>query len=315
MSELARIANQIKKLDSLIFRMNRKFQENPDHPAMPHNIQGLEATRRQLQNRFLKLADRQWQDVCTYNLRAHDDSFISVRSLSSALTGFNTALSLTVDAVMQGRPKDRGHLSSFASDHAALRLGYTDSGPNSGDFAFTMVVERGKELFEPVNASIDKLFSLAECDDTPQIHNYAQELGPAPIRAVAEWCHQHVRSGLDARLNWVQGTDIKRTLAKSVEQWQELKENIELVSDSMTEQVEVVGTLIAANIKTRAFVVQSEKDYISGKFREGVVSKGNTASIPKDYKFVLERTERRNYATERTSVSYTLVALNPIRSS
>lgn len=314
MSELARIATQIRKLDSLIFRMNQTFQENADHPVLPHNIQGIEALRRQLKRRFAKLADRRWQDVCTYNLHAQGDEFITVRGLVAALGGFHNALSLTVDAVMQGRPKDRGHISNFAAEHAAMRLAYTDSGDESGDFRFAMIVERAKELFEPVNQSIDKLFSLAECDDTPQIHRYAQELGPAPIRALADWCHQHVRSDLDANLDWVTGGNVNRTLAKTASQWQELKEMIELVSDDLTEEVEVVGTLIAANIKTRGFVIQADKDYISGKFKEGVVSKSNTASIPKDYKFVLERTERRNYATESTSITYSLNALNPIRS-
>ena len=314
MSELARIANQIKKLDSLIYRMNQTLQENDDHSALPHNIQGMEAMRKQLKRRFVKLADRKWHDVCTYDLHAQDEMFISVKNLAATLGGFHSALSLTVDAVMQGRPKDRGHISSCAAEHAALRLGYTDSGESSGDFSFTMVVERGKDFFEPVNASIDKLFSVAECNDTSQLHRYAQELGPAPIRAVADWCHQHVKSDLDSCLNWVKGSDVKRTLLKTTGQWQELKEIIELVSDSMTQQIEIIGTLIAANTKTRAFVIQSEKDYISGKFREGVVSKSSTASIPKDYKFVLDQTEQRNYATERTSVTYTLVDLSPVNS-
>ena len=81
------------------------------------------------------------------------------------------------------------------------------------------------------------------------------------------------------------------------------------MSDSLTETVEISGMRIAANYKTRAFVIQSGEDYIHGRFRENVISRSNVAQIPKDYRFIIEKTMRRNYATDRASTEYVLVKL------
>lgn len=311
MSEIARIANQIKKLDSLIFRTSRTLQEHPDHAVLPLNIQGMEATKRQLKKRFQSLANRHWVDVCRYDLNARDDGFISLKGVVSTLSGFQSALGVTVDAVITGKPKSSARLSPEASAQSTMRLGYTEGGDRSGDFAFTMVVEKRKELFEPINESINTLLAITACEDTPHIHNFAEQLGPAPIRAVADWSNYHVKANMDSRLDWVRDSKIERTLNMSVDRWAELKDTIDLVSDEMTEDVEILGTLIAANIKTRAFVIQTEDETIAGKFEDGVINRTNSASIPKDYKFHLKRTERKNYATERATVKYTMIALSP----
>ena len=73
------------------------------------------------------------------------------------------------------------------------------------------------------------------------------------------------------------------------------------------------GILIAANFKTRAFVVDSGGDLVHGRFREGLLSRQKVAEIPKDYHFVLTRTIRRNLATDRISTDYVLVELTPLR--
>lgn len=314
MSEIARIANQIKKLDSLIFRTSRTLQEHPDHAILPLNIQGMEATKRQLKRRFQALSNRHWVDVCRYDLNAKEDGFIPLKGVVTTLNGFQCALGVTLDAVISGKPKTSAHLSIEGAEQSTMRLGYTEGGDRSGDFAFTMVVEKRKELFEPINDSINKLLSIAECEDTPHIHRFAEELGPAPIRAVADWSNYHVKSNMDSRLDWVRESKIERTLNMSVDKWSQLKETIDMVSDKITEEVEVLGTLIAANIKTRAFVIQAEHETIAGKFEDGVINRNNAASIPRDYKFHLKRTEHKNYATERTTVKYTMVALTPFNS-
>lgn len=314
MSEIARLANQLRKLESLIFRSNRALKETPKDAYLPHNIQGLESLRRQLEARFQVLASRSWLDVCQYGITTHSDEFISIRELTDTLGGFHTAVGLTLDALINGRPKDRARISKTAGQEASLRIGYPRGGDQSGELSFTMVVEKRKDLFEPVNESINTIFEIAEAHDTPQIFDYSQKLGPAPIRAIADWSYLHAKHSIDSRLDWVRERKVERTLAKTSEQWMELKDMIAMVSDDFVDEIQVVGTLIAANVKTGAFVIQAEDQQISGKFKEGVITQGRTASIPKDYKFTIERKERKNYATERTTVTHTLLALSTLRS-
>ena len=69
MSELARIALQLRKLDSLLFRSNRELQSSPDSETLALNIPGMEALRRQLKRRFEVIAGKRWLDVCDYRFQ------------------------------------------------------------------------------------------------------------------------------------------------------------------------------------------------------------------------------------------------------
>lgn len=313
MSELARIANQIRKLDSLIFRSNRELQVSPDHAALAMNIPGMDAMRQHLKNRFAILAGKSWMDVCKYHFHAADNLFLPVRQIIETLGGFQYAVGLTMDSLLHGRPKDKGRISATASEESILRLGYCEGGDANGDVGITLVVENRRDLMDSMNLTVDKVFSIAESTDTEQIHAFSEELGVAPIRAVADWCQQHVRADVGSELSWMRGNIVQRVIQKSPEQWRELKETIDMVSDKITEDIELEGTLIAANAKTRAFVLQSGRDYISGRFMEGVLSKHRAAEIPKDYRFFLRKTVRRNYATDRVSTDYALTRLERLR--
>jgi hypothetical protein len=313
MSELARIANQLRKLDSLINRSSRELQSHPDHPQLAMNIASLENVRKQLHGRFDILAGRSWMDVCKYRFHPSDNLFLPVRQIVETLGGFQYAVGLTMDAILLGKPKDRGRVSPTAADDGALRLGYCEGGETYGDVGFTFVVEKRKDLMDSMAVTVENVFSIASSTDTEQIHSFSERLGPAPIRAVADWCQQHVRADMGSELAWVRDNKVERTIEKTAEQWKQLKETIDLVSDKLEEEIEIEGTLIAANAKTRAFVLEAGREYISGRFVEGVLSKSKAAEVPKDYRFVLRKTVRKNYATDRANVQYSLLRLERLR--
>jgi hypothetical protein len=309
MSELARIANQLLKLDSLIYRSNRELQSSPESAALTLNIPGMDALRHQLKRRFAVIAGKQWMDVCNYRFHAEGNDFLPVRQIVDAIGGFQHTIGLTMDAQMLGKPKDTGRLSKEAVAESVLRLGYCDGGDLRGDVGITLVAENRRDLMDSMNLAVSTVISIAESTDTDQVHNFSQSLGVAPIRAFSEWCLNHVRAGMGSKLTWMRDSNIQRVLTKTPEDWKNLKETIDLVSDSLTEDVEIDGVLIAVNFKTKAFVIQSGGDYISGRFRENVISKSKAAEIPKDYRFFLKKTVRRNFATDRVNTEHLLVNL------
>ena len=94
---------------------------------------------------------------------------------------------------------------------------------------------------------------------------------------------------MGSELKWVRDSEVRRTLQKTAEQWQTLKKTIDLVSDSLTEDVEMEGTLVAANAKTRAFVLQSGPDYISPSLPGASSLKAQSRRRAKDYRFSLKK--------------------------
>lgn len=313
MSELARLTLQLRRLDSLLFRSNQALQQEVEDVAMAVNVQGLEAMRRSLKGRFNVLAAKEWLDVCKYQFKPVNDLFIPINQMVDALGGFQHAVGVTADAIRQGRPKDRGNVSKTAATESALRFAYTEGGDGYGEFGVTMLVEHKRELIEPVEESVRTIFDIAESTDTDQIHAYSQRLGAAPIRALSEWSASHARAGLESSIQWVRDAEHTKSLNKTPVEWQALKKTIEMVSDSLTEEIKLRGILIAANIKTQAFVIEGpNKDLVSGKFAEGVVSRDRAAHVPRDYEFTLQKTTRRNYATDRVSTDYRLVSLDPV---
>lgn len=312
MSELARIALQLRKLDSLIFRSNRELQVTPESEALALNIPGMEALRHHLKRRFEVVAGKRWLDVCSYRFHTGENEFLPVRQIVDAIGGFQQTVSLTMDAEIIGRPKDTGHMSKEAREESVLRLGYCDGGDTWGDVGIMLITENRRDLLDSMNHAVNTVISIAESTDTDQIHDYSQKLGVAPIRALSEWCQNHVRADMGSKLTVVRDNHIQRVLSKSADDWKSLKDTISLVSDSQTDDVEVDGILIAANVKTRAFIIQSGEEYIHGRFRQNVITPNNVAQIPKDYRFYLKKTVRQNYATNRASVEYGMVDLKPL---
>jgi hypothetical protein len=217
-----------------------------------------------------------------------------------------------MDSEIVGKPKDTGHMTKEAREESVLRLGYCDGGDTWGDVGIVLVVENRRDLMDSMNHAVNTVISIAESTDTDEIHDYSQRLGVAPIRALSEWCQNHVRADMASKLTLIRDNRIQRVLAKSPQDWKNLKDTISQVSDSQTEDVEIEGILIAANVKTRAFIIQAGADYIHGYFRENVITRQNVAHIPKDYRFSLKKTIRQNYATNRASVEYALVNLKPL---
>lgn len=312
MSELARIALQLRKLDSLIFRSNRELQVSPESEALALNIPGMEALRHQLKRRFEVIAGKRWLDVCNYRFHTGENEFLPVRQIVDAIGGFQQTVSLTMDAQIVGKPKDTGHMSKEAREESILRLGYCDGGDTWGDVGIMLITENRKDLLDSMNQAVNTVISIAESTDSDQINDYSQKLGVAPIRALSEWCQNHVRADMGSKLTLVRDNRVQRVLSKSPDDWKSLKDTISLVSDSQTDDVEIEGILIAANVKTRAFIIQSGDDYIHGRFRENVITPNNVAQIPKDYRFFLKKTVRQNYATNRASVEYAMVDLTPL---
>ncbi|MBN8458337.1 MAG: hypothetical protein J0M04_10935 [Verrucomicrobia bacterium] len=55
-------------------------------------------------------------------------------------------------------------------------------------------------------------------------------------------------------------------------------------------------------------VAENRRDLMDS-MNQNVISRSNVAQIPKDYRFIIEKTMRRNYATDRASTEYVLVKL------
>lgn len=312
MSELARIALQLRKLDSLLFRSNRELQAIPESETLALNIPGMEALRRQLKRRFEAIAAKRWLDVCDYRFHTGENEFLPVSQIVNAIGGFQHTVSLTMDAEMVGRPKDTARMTNQAKEESILRFGYCDGGDTCGDVGIVLVAENRRDLMDSMHHAVNTVLSLAESTDTDQIYNYSEKLGVAPIRALSEWCQNHARAEMGARLTLMRDSKTQRVLTKSSEDWKSLKDTISRVSDKETDKLEIEGILIAANVKTRAFIIQTGEGDLHGRFRENVITRQNVAQIPKDYRFTLEKTVRHNYATNRASVDYLLVSLSPL---
>ena len=312
MSELAHIALQLRKLDSLIFRSNRQLQISPESDALALNIPGMETLRHQLKRRFEIIAGKRWLDVCNYRFHTGENEFLPVRQIVDAIGGFQQTVSLTMDAEIAGKPKDTGHITREAREESILRLGYCDGGDTWGDVGIMLITENRKDLLDSMNHAVNTVLSIAESTDTDQIHDYSQKLGVAPIRALSEWCQNHVRAEMGSKLTLVRNNHIQRVLSKSPDDWRSLKDTISLVSDSQTDDVEIDGVLIAANVKTRAFIIQAGDECIHGRFQQNVITAQKVALIPKEYRFYLKKTVRQNYATNRATVEYVMVDLTPL---
>jgi hypothetical protein len=307
MSALLELQERLEEVGAAIGRLEPALAEERS-PSLVANLHSLQNYRLRLEQEFIEEANERGQDVCSYRL--FSENFRPTASaLASALGGFQRALSVSFQALKNG-PKDTVSVTKETVRDTELGIAYTFP----GSFGVVMTLRNDVLLLEQptiLDEAIDTVFSIAKAEDPAALARIAKSVGHAPVRAMFKWASGHASSKTGADIDWRRGEQIRNTLVRQYPQIQALHDAIEDTSDEQVQIIDVVGTLVGADLYTRRFHFVSEAENMKGVFRDAI-SESQTATLPSRYYAKIQRTTKTRLSTEKQELSYFLLKLAPV---
>ena len=308
MTDLVAIQEELQDLNALIARHERVSAAHPSAKSLRANIRTLRRRRQALEDAFSEAAARVEVDVCSYRLIPNENR-LSIAALSRALDRFQTLFSLVYDAIKTG-PKRRIRLSTEVTNNTSFGYAYSFS----GSVGFTMTLPNEQLLLGEthLDEAMRIVFLMAQAKSSHEIAEFANKLGPPPVRAMYRWANDHIAGDIEASIEWRRKEEIRSSLFVQKPQLEQLRKVIEETSDETEEELDVTGNLVGADVNRKTFHIETEGGgEIRGTFADAI-SEEHTVTLPKPYGARIRKTTTIVYSTEEERTSYLLLSLRPI---
>lgn len=310
MSAINTIGDQIRKTEAEIQRLELVVARHPDERTLQLTLQSLQKRRNDLELDYAIEANIHYVDVCRYRMFSLNDpvsdSNPAIAWVSNVLQHFQDALTLVYAAFKEGS-KQRGNKSPQSVEDTLLRFGYSFS----GSLGFGLTISNERILLDETNIekAVGAIFDITKAKTTQQISDFADILGPAPIKSIYQWANAHTEADLGVDIEWTHDTANLR-LQAIPEQLRILQELIEKTSDEVTEQLTYTGTLVALDVKgyNFRFVITDSAD-LKGKIDRNIVS-NDSFEVPGRYVAEVTKKSRLNLATGQEEILYVLTSLS-----
>lgn len=307
MDMLADIIQRIGNTQKAMRTVQEQMGEAPPEPSLQAAYASLDKRHRKLEEAFLALAEKRHEDVCSYRLLPEGEDRYPIGTFGRALDRFQRWFSSVYDAIKNG-PKKSAKLSAEVLEGS--RLNFSFSYPGSLGVAMTIPSER-LLVDSELQTAMHTTGRMALAATSGDIHEFAEQLGAPPIRALYSWTQEHVNGNLGADVHWMRGHEVLDEFAVGSDRFRRLKRAIEETSQEEETVLEVTGVLVGADTENHTFhMVFEEAEEIRGTMSESIGIK-YTVELPSRYSARICKTWFVNYATDEEKTRYHLEALKP----
>lgn len=263
--------DKIKELNEKIDRYNQFVKTHPERGGVKGNIKTLKFIRQELiteKNKLVSINKEEWH----FHLQGTQIKNHSV--YSETLIKFIqkvVELNYTIIRSLKEGPEVRGKFSKEFKDDFGLYIRPFSLGSFDVVFEPNNSVDN-QTLFKSTwnKEAFDKLFELMECgDDLDKIHTISTTLGTSSIVKYKEFLNLVSSKKLDIVIE-EKGFKNHRFVLKN-DDAKEIYNSIKGFDENNSEELELTGTLVAADlVKFRFGFISDSDERIDGKFPEGL---------------------------------------------
>jgi len=305
MSGYASVAEETRRALASVARLESASIREPSSKALRMNLAAKQKLVSQLRARLLEIAQQSSVEVCNYRLIQVDNRRYGLLYVSESLLEYQHLFTQIHDAKKNG-PKSRATYGGDVLAESLLEVGYT----YSGSLGVVLLAPSEPSFFGgSLDASIDALFQVVEIDSTPAVKRVASEFGNAVVKRAHDWSAANVRGGFDADVRWSRSDGRQLGQLISRDQMDKIVGIIEASSDTSSEQMALMGTLVGIDLKagTFHFVVPN-----GGDFRGALgpaFDRSSTVVVNRNYIASVLETSTTIYSTDQTKRDHTLLSL------
>ncbi len=307
MADLLDILQKLNDTETALAKLRDTAAKHPDRSSITSTISSLQKRYRSLETLFASMTDKQHLDVCSYRLIPEHGEEYSLWALTSTLGDFQDALTLVYDSIKTGQRKERASWGADIAQETALNFGYSFSG--SLGFVFTVPNERMLLVESTLDMAFRQLFEMVKASSSEDLAQHAKNLGVAPVRKLYRWATDHVEAGLSVDIKWRRNDEVRASLVVQQPEFARLREVISQTSEETEERVTVRGTLLGADLITRAFRFDPETgEDIRGRLADTLKIK-EELRLGHVYTVSFVKRTKKHYSTDVEDVTWLLTDL------
>jgi hypothetical protein len=306
MIKLLEIQEKLRDTTAAIAQLERAVVKEPNSFSLKIMAESLKKRQSILDAEYATEADNLGVDICTYRIFSEKNRQ-TLRALVQTLGNFQTLVSTVYDSVKSKTPKMRARISDDILTETEFNFGYVFSG--SVGIVLTIPNKRFLGIESELDESIAGIGEMTKARDPSEVLEFSRKFGGASIRALYIWAHDNDELGLSTGIEWKRNQVIRSQLLTQQPEFKKLHETISQLSDVVTTQLELTGTLWGVELSTGRFhLISDNGDSIKGSL-ENIINEKQTAELPTRYRATIIKREQMKYSTEQPVISYHLTKL------
>jgi hypothetical protein len=310
MSKVRAILDRMNDIEAAIARTQQGV--NSKDLAIRLTLQSLEERREMLREELVEITKQEQIEICDYRIIPESPLAYAVSAVSSVLQDFQDLVSIVFDA-QESKAKIRAKLAPDVLQKTRFDFGFAYSGslgivltiPND-----RLLMDEASKLDRAVNAVLD----LLKIRTPEAVREASHAYGLPAVRKLHHWTKTHSQYGMSADIKWVRDSVVrKEALAQPLEMG-EIAKMIEEKSDKTRENVQMIGDLLAWNVKKRTFTMEfPNSEPISGHWAADFLSPGATRKVPGRYQAHFTKETTVHYSEDREEIQWLLNRLVELR--
>ena len=300
------LQEHLRDTQAALGQVRGALSEDPDSVSNSIIAASLRKRQLRLEQEFSEALDDIGIDICRYRMFGNWRN-ISVSSFATSLNNFQLLFTSVYDAIKTDIPKMRARISPEIRTESALNVGYTFP----GSLGVVLTLPNQRLLFgeSDMDSAMQQIFDMAKSADSQTILEFSRNLGPACVRAMYKWADGNVQSDLNIQIDWQRRNKVRLSLTSETSEFEHLSRIISETSDEVVTDVELIGILVGADVRSGTFHFDLGTDgEIRGELND-TISESQVVELPRRYRAIITKKESIRYSTEEENISYRLERL------
>lgn len=242
------VFDEIQRDTLRLERARKQLEADPENRALLVAASAIKKRIDQARSRARAEASANQIDLVQYRIENISEKY-PVAAVGDSVSSFQKGFTALYDLVVNGK-KERARYSGEIEAQSELFVGYT----YPGSLGFVFFVESDRSLFfdkfDVAVAAFRDFLTISNTDDALEC---SRTIGLAATSRMYNWVDANARRGIAVDYQWrlssgsMHGEYIER------ERFQSLKEIFDQASDTMTDVIEVSGTLVGIDTDRLTF--------------------------------------------------------------
>jgi len=307
MSDILELAEKLQDTQAALSRLEKSAAQNPNLPSIALSLNSLRNRQKSLEEQFGELADSLGVDVCSYRMFPEKTQRPTVKTLTSALSDFQTLFTEVYNAIKKGARERGGRVTGDVL--AETSFGYAYSFTGSVGFVLTLPNEKLLLGETVLDTAMRVISDMVKAETPEQIAAFKDELGLAPIRSMYKWAEDHTLGGIGADIQWRRQQEVRTSIFVQQPQLENLRRTIARTSEIDEKEYHIEGQLVGLDTKYKTFHLEVEGiPDIKGKILFDI-DPAHPIACPAFYRVNIRTETIIHYSTAQEDVSYFLVSL------
>lgn len=312
MDYIKTIQDKINTIISIIGIKENELQQTPNSRALQLTTESYKNQLEQLQNELRIAKAKREKEFVEIRLRGRNtDGSISLEALGQLSRGFSDMLIYASTSIQFGisRKPKREQIKEVSN---TINLKLVGLAPGSTKLYITANTSPdlfGNSLSEK---SLENSFNLFQSKTPEKLIESAAFLGKKSIDGVKTFISAINKSDFEVSINWSSPEDKNYNWEGGKHELTTLINSLNKITEPEPELLTVSGELITISLKGNFEIKEDRTDVLyKGKYPNDLVEKMKQLHIGMKCKAEIEKKIFINQATEKESVYYTLLTINP----